>query len=136
VKKAEKRELSKGDAPETAADALNLWDNGSPVTTVEMGGIGPGYEQCIQVLAFETIRALKGKKFPDDKKAINDMFDAETHRIDREFNLGLSGAQTGAGKNLAYIMLRDGWRNGLNSAGSDRWIIVSKHWPKNEADKS
>jgi len=45
-------------------------------------------------------------------------------------NLGLSGAQARAIKNLAYIMLRDGWRNGLNSAGSDRWTIVSKHWPK------
>lgn len=127
-----KRELFKGDGPETAADALKLWDEGRPVHTVEMGGIGPGYEQVIQIGAFEIIRALKGKKLPEEGEALNALFDDEMHRINREFKLGMSGAQAGASKNLAYFALKNGWRNTLNEVEDDRRILVSKHWPKAE----
>ena len=43
--------------PQTALDALAAWDRGEHVWTVELGGIGPGYEMAIQTLAFELIRA-------------------------------------------------------------------------------
>ena len=117
-------------ATEECAELLKAWDEKSPVGTVEMGGISPGYEQTIQVVAMELIRALNGKDLPKDDKALNAIFDAETHRLDRELDLGLSGAQAGAAKQLAYRFMSDGPKKAIESAGADRRILVSKHWPK------
>ena len=40
----------------TVKDLLDTWDSGSTIWSVEMGGIGPGYEQAIQVLMVELCR--------------------------------------------------------------------------------
>ena len=41
-----------------AAEWLERWDAGKPVWSVSMGGIGPGYEQALQIAAAETVRRL------------------------------------------------------------------------------
>jgi hypothetical protein len=85
--------------PETAAEALARWDDGKTVWTVEMGGLGPGYEQAIHVTAFELIReALALDSRPIDSKG-DDLWQAFGERLDKEphpwmHDLGITGAQT------------------------------------------
>lgn len=120
--------------PETAKEALARWDSGGSIWSVEMGGIGPGYEQCIHITCFELIRDLLDKELPgeDNERELSDFI----HKVGRDnkiiSNLGLSGAQFGAGMNLAYRALKKGWRVMLDSAPKDRLLLVSKHWPKAE----
>lgn len=117
--------------PEKAADALKEWDAGTSVWSVEMGGIGPGYEQCIQVGAFELIRFMLSKEMPTDAHALTELLDEELSRIDKADTLGgLSGAQAGAIKWLAYKTVTDGWRVVVERHPQDRRILVSKNWPK------
>lgn len=116
--------------PVTAADALKRWDNGEHVFTVEMGGLGPGYEQAIQILVFEIIRDELGKPLPTEEKspAWSTWGDAAVSRINSKMG-GYSGAQVGAAKNVAYRALRDGWGEMLKTAPQDRLIQVSKSFP-------
>src|SRR6266403_1363829 len=53
-----------------AAEWLRRWDEGRSVWSIEMGGMGPGYEQAIQVVAAEVVRHLLDKKYDlsDDAK--------------------------------------------------------------------
>ena len=41
---------------ETVTAYLGAWDAGTPVFSVEMGGLVPGYEQAIQITMFEILR--------------------------------------------------------------------------------
>jgi hypothetical protein len=124
--------------PETCQDALRMWDAGESVFTVEMGGLGPGYEQAIQMLAFEIIRDLIGEHVPahgvelsdTETKRIRKITDATVHRLDKEPWAGFSGAQVGAATNIAMCVLRRGYRAALRDpAVQDRLIQVSKVFP-------
>lgn len=109
------------------SEALRHWDNGDPVFTVEMGGLGPGYEQTIQVLMWEIVRDYLGKK-PLDQRA---NFGYAT-MLKHNNALGLSGAQFGAAKGLAWSFLSLGYQETLKKAGTDRLIQVSTFWPRIE----
>lgn len=120
--------------PETAAEALEQWDSGRTVWTVEMGGLGPGYEQAIHVTVMEIIRALKDRPFPeqDDKESFDEVLDLADIAI-RDSNEpmtdGLTGAQAGAAKNLAFVTLRHGWAATMEREEvKDRLIQVSKRF--------
>ncbi len=122
--------------PETVAEALAKWDAGQTVFTVEMGGIGPGYEMAIQGLVFEMLRRVKDEKFPPlgedfadaDKDRINRLLDEVVHEQNGKPWAGFSGAQVGAAKSLvACIMRRGGYRIALRDPEvQDRLIQVSK----------
>ena len=118
--------------PKTAADALSAWDRGEIVTTVEMGGLGPGYEQAIQVLVFEIIRDVGAAFNANDEAGFRRRVDVTVQRIDQAC-CGFSGAQVGAASSLAFRALRDGWAEMLESAkrqcGDDRLTMVSRAWP-------
>lgn len=125
-----------GQIAKTANEALKNWDAGEPVFTVSLGGLGPGYEQCIHVGIFGVLReALALKKGPgfNDVDAWQKLLDKFLHKVDREINLGLSGAQAGAIKSFAYYVLKEGWESALAEVPKDRHIQVSKHWPQLEA---
>lgn len=130
---------------ETPAEALAAWDRGEVVWSVEMGGLGPGYEQAIQVCAFEMLRDLLAsgivlpRDIPDQdapevkavKQRFRDITDATVHRLDDELG-GMSGAQVGAAKSICGMTMRFGWREALESARKqdpDRLIQVSRCWP-------
>lgn len=116
--------------PKTALDALARWDKGETVFTVEMGGLGPGYEQAIQMLVFEIIRDNGDKPLPEPKsEAAKHWGDPTVSRCDEQAG-GDSGAMVGAAKSLAYRALRDGWEAMVKSAPANRHIQVSKDWPK------
>ena len=116
--------------PESAEQALERWDAGETVFTVSMGGLGPGYEQCIHILVFEIVRdhIAAGEPLPDDDEegAWVGWGDAAVTRLDPD--IGFSGAQVGAAKNLAARTLKVGWRAALEEV-PDRHIQVSRQMP-------
>jgi len=135
--------------PESAADALARWDAGKTVWTAEMGGLGPGYEQCIHVIAFEIVRELLKHEPIDWAKAdaANALKDYDARRrtewgtftqqiedavMPRVRHLGMSGAQWGAAQSLAYITVRKGWAKALGELPDDRLMQVSRTWPTTE----
>jgi hypothetical protein len=122
--------------PLTAEEALAWWDAGKPVFTLELGGLGPGYEQCIHVLVFELIRKFKDEPLHDDNSRAYRQIDAGVSPIDNKFKLELSGAQVGAAINFTLLVLREGWAKVVNlhesrcdKCGGDRFIQVSRAWP-------
>lgn len=113
--------------PETVADALEKWDSGRPVFSIEMGGLGPGYEQGIQIGIFTILRELNGKDLPEEHGAINAVLD-EVIRKSPCWDQ-YSGAQVGAAKSAAYHMLKKGYRKAVRELPDDRLIQVQKNFP-------
>ena len=119
-----------------AAEQLRRWDAGETIWTLEMGGLGPGYEQAIQILAIEILRDNVGKPLPVTKEEQRTWGDATISRIDYQLPDGsyscggYSGAQVGAAKNLAYHWISEGPAAVLEKAGDDRRIQCSKFFPK------
>jgi hypothetical protein len=112
--------------PVTVLDALAQWDKGECVFTIELGGLGPGYEQAIHILAFELIRDLHNKPLPED--TFGEWGNDTVDRCDNTY--GFSGAQVGAAKNLAYRAIRDGWEKMMETVPMDRKIQVSRYFPE------
>ena len=67
--------------PKTASEALARWDAGGSVFTLEMGGLGPGYEQVIHIVVFELIRAFKDVRidWAADPAILNHLREAGLH---------------------------------------------------------
>jgi hypothetical protein len=118
-----------------AREWLERWDEGErPVWSVEMGGLGPGYEQCIQITAAEILRWLI--------EHIPNIEDGEWAKSGSPMNkevsaivrpLGLSGAQWGAALNLAAMFYKQGPANALRDERvADRLIQVMKNFPSLE----
>lgn len=132
--------------PNSIEEALAAWDRGDEVETVEMGGMGDGYEMAIQCVVFELLRGLQsdpkllqtiretpeGERFPDevtdkltDLTLAADAKDPETGK----YKLGgLSGAQAGAAQNLALTLASRGFDAARNEV-PDRLIFVRKQDP-------
>ncbi len=83
-----------------AKEQLRRWDAGESIWSIELGGLGPGYEQAIQVLAIEIVRDYLDKPLPD-KEAWSTWADDTVHRVNKHCG-GFSGAQVDAAKKLAY----------------------------------
>lgn len=121
----------------TCAEFVRAWDAGESVFTVEMGGLGPGYEQAIQVTVVAIVRDNLDTPLPDFEAMEEDArreawwnwSDDTFKRIDDSLG-GLSGAMAGAAKDLAYRFLRDGYGAAMETAPADRKIQVSKAWPR------
>lgn len=120
-----------------AADWLSRWDANTPVWSVEMGGMGPGYEQAIQITAAEFLRFMVSEdfdhrtweskeKWAEDRDTIN----AHGHSNEVISKLGLSGAQAGAALSLAtQFYMRDPWVALSDTMVKERLIQVSKEFP-------
>lgn len=113
-----------------AADWLRKWDAGEGVWTIEMGGLSAGYDQAINLITAEMVRALLklrpeiGEAVTDD---LRDAVNAEcTDALDA---LGLSGAQYGAGLGLAVRLYKFGPISVLEGAPEDRRIQASRSYP-------
>ena len=116
---------------------VNAWKNSEEVKTVEMGGLGEGYEQCIQEVAATILTTLifDGKDLSqfdnldsDDnswKMYIDSVFERTNPLLD---NIGLSGAQHSAGANLAAVFYRRGYEDAMaDPVISDRIITVQRN---------
>lgn len=121
------------------AQLLAAWDSGRTIWSIELGGLGPGYEQAIQIAAVEFARA--GKDLPNMKNDDRDSTErftacceAKLKEIDEKI-LGLSGAQFGAARWLAWQWCFNGGPKALQDrlrekGEDDRAIQVSKAWPQ------
>lgn len=117
-------------------DMLAKWDSGESIWSVELGGLGPGYEQCIQVAAIEMARDNHSTSLPDDKEQANAEWDrlcTETLRKHDAALGGMSGAQYGQASWLAYQWCHNGGPDRLieraKEQGADT-ILVSNAWPR------
>lgn len=124
-----------------SADLLARWDAGQGVWSVEMGGIGPGYEQAIQVAAFEMLRRFVVVGADAELWADTDVWTAVRADISDHVTpivepLGLSGAQWGAALSLAAAFYRQGPIAALTGAPKDRTLQVSKSFPSLDPAKA
>lgn len=121
-----------------AQDWLNRWDKGDGVWSIEMGGIGPGYEQCIHITCAEILRWMLEHKPDASKWSEPESWKADREKIEQYgFKnevikaLGLSGSQWGAALSLAAMFYNKGPRDVMNDDRvKDRHIQVQKHFPK------
>jgi hypothetical protein len=125
----------------TAKELLARWDSGQSIWSLEMGGLGPGYEQAIQVAAIEMAREgldvpLEGPKEGHD--AIwEEVCDRALKKHDEALG-GLSGAMYGAAKWLSWkwvhgggpAALADEAKKNQEPGEKDRMIQVSKGFPQ------
>lgn len=120
-----------------AADWLRRWDAGDGVWSIEMGGLGPGYEQCIHITAAEILRWFiennADASLWDDPEAAKPIFkrmETALFEVPTVKRLGLSGAQWGAAKSLAAKLYRQGPRAVMNDDRvKDRRIQVCRYFP-------
>jgi len=121
----------------TASELVAAWDRGETIWSLSMGGLGPGYEQAIQVMAVEFARAGIGSTMPDDDMAKaaawRAICDAVLKRIDDQIG-GASGAMYGAAAWLSYQWVHNGGPEALMQRacekGPDRMIQVSRKFPE------
>lgn len=126
-------------------DWLSRWDKGEPVWSIEMGGLGPGYEQAIQITTTEIVRHLIDTNYDIDKWISDtESFDQKQWESDKEKieqfglkeseiinDLGLSGAQWYAAMNLAINLYVYGPVKIFTDTDldEDRKIQIEKHFP-------
>lgn len=120
-----------------ATELLARWDRGDVVHSIEMGGLGPGYEQCIQITTFEMLRFLLEQKYPiedlkDEQKwkRIREEIDEAVMSVPVVGKLGLSAAQWGAAISLSTAFYMTGpVKIMADEHVKDRKILVSKSFP-------
>lgn len=120
--------------PITCRQAVEAWDRGEGVWTIERGGLGPGYEQCIQVLVVEVVRELLDFPVADfSQDEYRRRAGVVAKRLDSLPGFGFSGAQVGVAFDLAYRYLTRGWGVVVDEAGERKGvhlIQVSREWPQ------
>lgn len=109
-------------------ELIGRWDEGRTIFTIEMGGLGPSYEQCIHICCFELLRERDKWLESKDDELENNMNQTIWGNAECK-KLGLSGAQAGAAKQIAYRFATYGYRESLKTIPEDRKIQVSKKFP-------
>lgn len=120
-----------------AADWLERWADGKGVWSIEMGGLGPGYEQCIQVTMAEILRHMIEKKYDAKKWKDKEEWQKDRDEIEKMGHnnpvigkLMLSGAQWGAALDLACQFYAKGPCEIMaDDRVKDRHIQISKNFP-------
>lgn len=128
-----------GVIPETAEEALKNWDKGEMVFTVEMGGLGPGYEQAIHLTLFETLRlVLQTDKTIREMTKLPDVIEAAITQVCKKHGDtigGITGAQAGVVKWLLTRYVNEGWGLTVRRFPQDRRIQVSNFFPHIELSR-
>ena len=132
----------------TWQEAAKRWRNGDPVFSISLGGIGPSYEQCIQILVFEFMAHYPKELFNFDNRfgkerptnfhrasfqEWDDYCNPIVDKLDKVFKF--SGAQVGAAKMLAFKFMQFGYKEMLESVDFNNLIQVSKNFPRWEKEK-
>lgn len=120
----------------TIEEWLQRWDSGRSVWSISMGGLGPGYEQAIQVTVVEVLRHMVAEQYDADSwedtgwKRDREKIEAWSFKHEPITKLGLSGAMWGAAMNLACMLYRHGPVKVITDERvKDRHIQVSKNFP-------
>ena len=110
----------------TIEEVIEAWKKGDTIWTAELGGMGPGYEQAIQILLFEICCDMYGKPLPE--KDLTGWGEETVKRLDGAC-YGFSGAQVRAAKITAYQFLKYGYKEMMDKLPEDRKIMVSRECP-------
>ena len=112
---------------------VEKWKRGSIVLSAELGGIGPGYEQAIQVLLWEIMARWPFDELPEPVGShLPPAYADHVERVVNELNdacCGFSGAQVGAAKSTAWQFMKYGYADMMAKLDRDRIITVSKRFP-------
>lgn len=112
-----------------AAEWLRRWDAGDGVWTITMGGLSAGYDQAINLIAAEFVRALV-KLAPEPGEFTDELRTQVSEECAQAAStLGLSGAQHGAALGMAWRLYSLGPVKAIGSAPDDRRIQASKGYP-------
>lgn len=118
-------------------EAVRKWRSGEIVSTIELGGISPGYEQSIQILLFEICARWEGPQltWEEQTKIYPANYTAHVDAVVKLLDpkLGFSGAQVGAAKATAFQFLCFGFDHMMAQVPSDRRIQTQRHFPSWEA---
>ena len=114
-----------------AQEWLSRWDRGDTVWTVVLGGLGPSYDQCINIAVAEVVRALlvmnptrvAGRLSKDDDARLEGVL------MDTLKGIGLSGAQFGAARGFGFQLYAQGPMKAIQLYPEDRHTMASKVWP-------
>jgi hypothetical protein len=120
-----------------AKDWLARWDRGDTCWTLEMGGLGPGYEQCIHITCAEILRWFIENNCDAAAWDNSDKWKADCDKLQSVMfkskvvnELGLSGAQYGAALSIASSLYMRGPREVMRDEQTkDRHIQVSRRFP-------
>lgn len=123
----------------TWKEAAKKWVDGSTLWSVSLGGIGPGYEQAIQILVWETIARWGNREFDAVRDAgkcypvnYSNHFESVVPALEKDCG-GFSGMQVGAAKSFAYRIMKNGYAEELGRPDyqkDNRLIQVSKNYPR------
>ncbi len=121
----------------TNEQALAAWDAGDLVWTCSMGGMGPGYEQAIQMMGFAFLREMVADQFDyesdsedrDKWRAYTDQIEATPAAKAIVEKIGPSGAQFSAAMNIASVFARNGYAKGMETVPEDRRMMVNRTFP-------
>jgi hypothetical protein len=119
----------RGDIPITWQDALAGWDSGELVFTIELGGIGPSYEQAMHIAVFETLRSIGDMDTTLHADTQTRIIDRAIRDADETKDLQLSSAQAAAVRGFVHTVLNHGWQNSVLRYDTDRRIQVRKWFP-------
>ena len=110
------------------------YNNGDIVESVEMGGMGDGYEAAIQTVGFAIMESLCSISVPAKVERHNAVVEKASIKAMASIpDMGYSGAQVGAAQNMAAVLWRYGVSEGMNKARKDcpeRIIRVRKEGEK------
>lgn len=120
-----------------AAEWLKRWDEGRSVWTISMGGLGPGYEQCIHITCAEILRVMLARQYDHAKWSDKEEWKRDREEIDKTVMalpaidaLGLSGAQWGAAVNVAsHLYMHGPLKMMSDERVKDRHIQVQRTFP-------
>lgn len=120
-------------------EMLAKWDSDGIIWSIEMGGLGPGHEQCIQIMAVEFTRAcidlpLEGETEDERHKVFWAACEMAIKPINKDLG-GVSGAQFGASAWLARMWLHETGPAGLIARAKaegheDRAIQITRAFPR------
>lgn len=99
---------------------VTAYNNGDIVESVEMGGMGDGYEGAIQTVGFAIMEYLCPISVPAKVERHNAIVEKATVEAMASIpDMGYSGAQVGAAQNMAAFLWRYGVSGGMDKARKD-----------------
>ena len=112
---------------DTVADVVRKWKEGDVVWSAEMGGLGPGYEQAIQQLAFDMLAEVHEMpcETDEEKLKVNEAMEDFVSKCDEYWWAGFSGAQVGAAKNIVMVFMVRGPYRALDAVKEERHLMVN-----------
>ena len=109
-------------------EIVDDWNDEKIVWSASLGGIGPGYEQCIQDILFTLLSKYPSDKIGEGKdgyKKFQEWSNDIITKMDEKY--GFSGAQVGAAQATAYQFIKYGYSEMMNKLDDDRHIQVCKN---------